>query len=46
MVAPGGEVSGGLIGAFRHMIRTEGFLSLGKGLVPSIASMAPSRAVF
>lgn len=46
MVAPGGEALGGLIGAFRHMIRTEGFFSLYKGLVPSIVSMAPSGAVF
>lgn len=46
MVAPGGEALGGLIGAFRHMIRTEGFFSLYKGLVPSIISMAPSGAVF
>ncbi|XP_010269268.1 PREDICTED: probable mitochondrial adenine nucleotide transporter BTL3 [Nelumbo nucifera] len=46
MVAPGGEALGGVIGAFRHMIQTEGFFSLYKGLVPSIASMAPSGAVF
>ncbi|CAK9163249.1 unnamed protein product [Ilex paraguariensis] len=46
MVAPGGEALGGLIGAFRHMIQTEGFFSLYKGLVPSIISMAPSGAVF
>ncbi|GMN33780.1 hypothetical protein TIFTF001_004336 [Ficus carica] len=46
MVAPGGEALGGVIGAFRHMIRTEGFFSLYKGLVPSIVSMAPSGAVF
>jgi len=46
MVAPGGEALGGVIGAFRHMIQTEGFLSLYKGLVPSIISMAPSGAVF
>lgn len=46
MVAPGGEALGGLIGAFRHMIQTEGFFSLYKGLVPSIVSMAPSGAVF
>ncbi|KAF7839948.1 putative mitochondrial adenine nucleotide transporter BTL3 [Senna tora] len=46
MVAPGGEALGGLIGAFRHMIKTEGFFSLYKGLVPSIISMAPSGAVF
>ncbi|KAK2980251.1 hypothetical protein RJ640_008919 [Escallonia rubra] len=46
MVAPGGEALGGVIGAFRHMIRTEGFFSLYKGLVPSIISMAPSGAVF
>lgn len=46
MVAPGGEALGGLIGAFRHMIHTEGFFSLYKGLVPSIISMAPSGAVF
>ncbi|GFY87433.1 mitochondrial substrate carrier family protein [Actinidia rufa] len=46
MVAPGGEALGGVIGAFRHMIQTEGFFSLYKGLVPSIISMAPSGAVF
>ncbi|KAK2655755.1 hypothetical protein Ddye_008807 [Dipteronia dyeriana] len=46
MVAPGGEALGGVIGAFRHMIRTEGFFSLYKGLLPSIVSMAPSGAVF
>ncbi|XP_052188194.1 probable mitochondrial adenine nucleotide transporter BTL3 [Diospyros lotus] len=46
MVAPGGEALGGVIGAFRHMIHTEGFFSLYKGLVPSIISMAPSGAVF
>ncbi|XP_076908829.1 putative mitochondrial adenine nucleotide transporter BTL3 [Bidens hawaiensis] len=46
MVAPGGEAFGGVIGAFRHMIQTEGFFSLYKGLVPSIISMAPSGAVF
>ncbi|XP_057807107.1 probable mitochondrial adenine nucleotide transporter BTL3 isoform X2 [Salvia miltiorrhiza] len=46
MVAPGGEALGGIIGTFRHMIQTEGFFSLYKGLVPSIISMAPSGAVF
>ncbi|XP_044476014.1 probable mitochondrial adenine nucleotide transporter BTL2 [Mangifera indica] len=46
IVAPGGEALGGVIGAFRHMIQTEGIFSLYKGLVPSIASMAPSGAVF
>ncbi|XP_022741470.1 probable mitochondrial adenine nucleotide transporter BTL3 [Durio zibethinus] len=46
MVAPGGEALGGLICSFRHMIETEGFFSLYKGLVPSIISMAPSGAVF
>lgn len=46
IVAPGGEALGGVIGAFHHMIRTEGFFSLYKGLVPSIISMAPSGAVF
>ncbi|XP_022752031.1 probable mitochondrial adenine nucleotide transporter BTL3 [Durio zibethinus] len=46
MVAPGGEALGGLIGASCHMIQTEGFFSLYKGLVPSIISMAPSGAVF
>ncbi|KAI3814000.1 hypothetical protein L1987_18739 [Smallanthus sonchifolius] len=46
MVAPGGETLGGVIGAFCHMIQTEGFFSLYKGLVPSIISMAPSGAVF
>lgn len=46
LVAPGGEALGGVIGAFRYMIQTEGFFSLYKGLVPSIISMAPSGAVF
>ncbi|CAI9301860.1 unnamed protein product [Lactuca saligna] len=46
LVAPGGESLGGVIGAFRHIIQTEGFFSLYKGLVPSILSMAPSSAVF
>lgn len=46
MVAPGGEAMGGVVGAFRHMIQTEGFFSLYKGLGPSIVSMAPSGAVF
>lgn len=46
IVAPGGEALGGVIGAFHHMIQTEGFFSLYKGLVPSILSMAPSAAVF
>ncbi|KAI3750690.1 hypothetical protein L2E82_21432 [Cichorium intybus] len=46
LVAPGGEHLGGVIGAFRHVIQTEGFFSLYKGLVPSILSMAPSSAVF
>ncbi|XVF15192.1 hypothetical protein REPUB_Repub09cG0129400 [Reevesia pubescens] len=46
MLAPGGEALGGLVGAFRHMIQTEGLFSLYKGLVPSIISMAPSGAVF
>jgi len=46
MVAPGGEALGGVIGVARHMIQTEGFFSLYKGLVPSLISMAPSGAVF
>ncbi|WCJ44465.1 Mitochondrial substrate carrier family protein [Euphorbia peplus] len=46
LVAPGGEALGGVLGAFRYMIQTEGFFSLYKGLVPSIISMAPSGAVF
>lgn len=46
MVAPGGEALGGVIGAFSHMIQTEGFFSLYKGLVPSLVAMAPSGAVF
>ncbi|XP_062099584.1 probable mitochondrial adenine nucleotide transporter BTL3 [Humulus lupulus] len=46
MVAPGGEALGGVIDTFRHMIQTEGFFSLYKGLGPSIVSMAPSGAVF
>lgn len=46
MVAPGGEVLGGVIGVCRHMVQTEGFFSLYKGLLPAIISMAPSGAVF
>lgn len=37
---------GGVIGAFCHVVQTEGFFSLYKGLLPSILSMAPSAAVF
>lgn len=37
---------GGVIGAFSHVIQTEGFFSLYKGLLPSILSIAPSAAVF
>ncbi|KAG8097155.1 hypothetical protein GUJ93_ZPchr0013g37240 [Zizania palustris] len=46
MVAPGGEALGGVIGVAHHMIKTEGFFSVYKGLVPSVISMAPSAAVF
>ncbi|KAK4860476.1 hypothetical protein QYF36_024503 [Acer negundo] len=46
ILAPGGENLGGVIGAFHHMVQTEGFFSLYKGIVPSILSMAPSGAVF
>jgi len=46
MVAPGGEVLGGVIGVCRHTVQTEGFFSLYKGLLPAIISMAPSGAVF
>ncbi|XP_055836090.1 probable mitochondrial adenine nucleotide transporter BTL3 [Solanum dulcamara] len=46
LVARGGEALGGVVGAFQHVIRTEGFFSLYKGLVPSILSMAPAAAVF
>ncbi|XP_057783680.1 probable mitochondrial adenine nucleotide transporter BTL3 isoform X2 [Salvia miltiorrhiza] len=46
LVAPGGELLGGVIGAFRHVVQNEGALSLYKGLLPSILSMAPSGAVF
>ncbi|ESQ27296.1 hypothetical protein EUTSA_v10018621mg [Eutrema salsugineum] len=46
LVARGGETLGGITGAFKYMIQTEGLLSLYKGLVPSIASMALSGAVF
>lgn len=45
-MARGGEALGGIGGAFRYMIQTEGLFSLYKGLVPSIASMALSGAVF
>ncbi|CAN4122274.1 unnamed protein product [Withania somnifera] len=46
LVARGGEALGGVVGAFQHVIQTEGFFSLYKGLVPSILSMAPAAAVF
>lgn len=46
LVAPGGEALGGVIGAFCHVIQTEGVFSLYKGLLPSVLSMAPSGAVF
>ncbi|KAJ4884694.1 putative mitochondrial adenine nucleotide transporter BTL2 [Raphanus sativus] len=46
LVARGGEALGGIGGAFKYMIQNEGLLSLYKGLVPSIASMALSGAVF
>ncbi|KAG9143112.1 hypothetical protein Leryth_006350 [Lithospermum erythrorhizon] len=46
LVAKGGEALGGVVGAFCHVIQTEGFFALYKGLVPSILSMAPSGAVF
>lgn len=46
IVARGGEKLGGVVGAFRYMIKTEGFFSLYKGLLPSIISVAPSSAVF
>jgi hypothetical protein len=46
MVATGGEALGGVIGVAHQMIQTEGFLSLYKGLVPSLISMTPSGAVF
>lgn len=45
-MAPGGEALSGVIGAFRHVVHNEGVLSLYKGLLPSILSMAPSGAVF
>ncbi|KAL3619701.1 hypothetical protein CASFOL_034613 [Castilleja foliolosa] len=46
LVALGGENLGGIIGAFRHVVQTEGVFSLYKGLLPSLLSMAPSGAVF
>ncbi|KAL3504739.1 hypothetical protein ACH5RR_034580 [Cinchona calisaya] len=49
MVAPDGEASGGVIGSFHdfhHVIQTEGFFALYKGLLPSILCIAPSAAVF
>ena len=46
MVAPGGEALGGVISCFQHMVHTEGFFSLYKGLWPAVISMAPSGAVF
>ncbi|CAM6102012.1 unnamed protein product [Calypogeia fissa] len=46
MVAPGGDAMGGLVGCFRHLIRTEGVSGLYKGLPAAVVSMAPSGAVF
>jgi solute carrier family 25 phosphate transporter 23/24/25/41 len=46
MVAPGGEALGGVVSCFQHMVHTEGFFSLYKGLWPAVISMAPSGAVF
>ncbi|KAH9325613.1 hypothetical protein KI387_005791, partial [Taxus chinensis] len=46
LVAPGGEILGGVFGCVQHMVRTEGSLSLYKGLIPTLLSMAPAGAVF
>ncbi|KAK1297922.1 hypothetical protein QJS10_CPB14g01411 [Acorus calamus] len=46
LVAPGGAALGGVAGCFSHMVRTEGFFSLYKGLTPTLISMGPSSAVF
>ncbi|KAL8476007.1 hypothetical protein ACS0TY_028607 [Phlomoides rotata] len=46
LLAPGGESLGGVIGAFHHVVKNEGVLSLYKGLLPSVLSMAPAGAVF
>eukprot|EP01018_Ginkgo_biloba_P033784 Gb_00135 [translate_table: standard] len=46
LVAPGGEALGGVIGCFQHMVCTEGYLSLYKGLMPTLLSMVPAGAVF
>nr|ADE76690.1 unknown [Picea sitchensis] len=46
LIAPGGEALGGVVGCFQHMVRTEGFFSLYKGLMPTLLSMAPASAVF
>ncbi|KAL0677465.1 hypothetical protein Bca4012_005446 [Brassica carinata] len=44
MVAAGGEALGGVVGAFRHMIQTESFFSLYKGLVPATYLQMQSHA--
>lgn len=46
LVAPGGEVFGGVGRCFLHMVRNEGFFSLYKGLTPALISMGPASAVF
>ncbi|CAA6671666.1 unnamed protein product [Spirodela intermedia] len=46
LIAPGGELLGGVEGCFLHMVRNEGFLSLYKGLAPALISMGPSSAIF
>lgn len=46
LIAPGGEALGGVTGCFFGMIQKEGFLSLYKGLTPTLLSMGPANAVF
>ncbi|GAB2224264.1 hypothetical protein Drorol1_Dr00005016 [Drosera rotundifolia] len=46
IIATGGEKWVGVFSAFGNIIQNEGFLSLYKGLLPSIISIAPSSAVF
>ncbi|KAL9254610.1 putative mitochondrial adenine nucleotide transporter BTL3 [Drosera capensis] len=46
IVATGGEKGVGVFSAFGNIIQNEGFLSLYKGLLPSIISIAPSSAFF
>lgn len=41
-----GHLQMGLVQSFRHIVRAEGFRALWRGLGPSVAGVAPARAVY